>query len=253
MKTVINYDQEKLESEGLPEYIRDIETTPREPSITVTARPFAASGLGESPRANYTSDWVPPSQRDTGGFTRLPEPSTNLPKSDELEALWPGFHQDFMHTPRRSPSFYMMLGFLGGAIVSMVGVWAFAFIGGLFHHGPGSTKVEHKPAASQQVVETAGVNAVSNTVNNAAPLTPRGGDPKALLIPQHATVEVQAGDTMAAIAMREYGRVSPRMLDTIIKVNGLKNANFLSLGQKINLPNYQPITTTQAGSTSTTP
>ena len=47
------------------------------------------------------------------------------------------------------------------------------------------------------------------------------------------------GDTLAAIALREYKRVSPRLLDEICRNNGLKNANFLNLGQKINLPNYQ--------------
>jgi nucleoid-associated protein YgaU len=60
-------------------------------------------------------------------------------------------------------------------------------------------------------------------------------------------VQVQAGDTLAAIAMRNYKRVSPRLLDEICKANNMRNANVLSLGQKLTLPSYNTQPTQIAG------
>jgi nucleoid-associated protein YgaU len=45
---------------------------------------------------------------------------------------------------------------------------------------------------------------------------------------------------MAAIAIKEYGRATPRLLDSICKANNLRNANFLQLGQSLTLPDYLP-------------
>jgi hypothetical protein len=41
--------------------------------------------------------------------------------------------------------------------------------------------------------------------------------------------------------------VSPRLLDEICKSNNLRNANVLSLGQKLNLPEYHTQTAQIAG------
>jgi LysM repeat protein len=60
------------------------------------------------------------------------------------------------------------------------------------------------------------------------------------ITPAEPTYEVQSGDTLAAIALRNYKRVSPRLLDEICLANNMKNANVLSLGQKIVLPVYHP-------------
>ncbi len=55
--------------------------------------------------------------------------------------------------------------------------------------------------------------------------------------------EVQSGDTLAVIARRNCKHASPRLLDEICRANGMRNANVLSLGQKITLPNTtaQPV------------
>ncbi|HMO20916.1 MAG TPA: hypothetical protein PKC98_08100 [Candidatus Melainabacteria bacterium] len=47
------------------------------------------------------------------------------PKTDELEALWPGVHQEFMPPiqVKKTPSFYIMMGFIGGAVLSLMMVW----------------------------------------------------------------------------------------------------------------------------------
>ncbi|MBS1992054.1 MAG: LysM peptidoglycan-binding domain-containing protein [Cyanobacteria bacterium SZAS LIN-2] len=177
----------------------------------------------------YTRD----SQRDTGGFNRVTA-EVEAPRTDELEALWPGVHQDFLHSPKRTPSFYMMLGFMGGAFVSMFVIWGFAGVSSLMHGNgaPQTASAAHTQAAQPVATPVAAV--------------PQGGDQGAMLVPAHSSVTIQTGDTLAAVALREYKRVSPRLLDEICKNNGLKNANFLNLGQKINLPNYTPQATQMA-------
>ena len=74
-----------------------------------------------------------------------------------------------------------------------------------------------------------------------------GGD---LIIPLATTYEVQSGDTLAVIALRNYKHASPRLLDEICRANGMRNANVLSLGQKITLPEYHRQTSQVASTTS---
>jgi nucleoid-associated protein YgaU len=243
MTSVLNYEQDKLELEGLPEYVRESEASSRDAFVSISTKSLAEreaqrtlAGAGVSAgvyaSTNYSSTnndhpYPRDSQRDTGGFNRVTA-EVEAPKPDELEALWPGVHQDFLHSPKRTPSFYMMLGFMGGAFVSMFAVWCFAGVSQFAH---GSDKVQ-----------TANNGGQSQAAQQAAPpvaTMPQGSDPGAVLIPAHTTVSIGSGDTLAAIALREYKRVSPRLLDEICRNNGLKNANFLNLGQKINLPNYQ--------------
>jgi LysM repeat protein len=160
------------------------------------------------------------------------------PKSDELEALWPGVHQDFLHSPKRTPSFYLTIGFMAGAFLSMIGIWGYSSVSGMIATNPQSGKA---------AVATVGSPAAAPSGQSVA-VVPSGSDPNSLLVPAHTSVEIQTGDTLAAIALREYKRVSPRLLDEICRANGLKNANFLSLGQKITLPNYQSTAQVQAQS-----
>jgi nucleoid-associated protein YgaU len=221
MTIVLNYDQENMEVESLPEYVRDSDVGARDAFVSISARSLAER---EAQRTASTSEWQ--SQRDTGSFNRITS-EVAAPKTDELEALWPGVHQDFLHSPKRTPSFYLTLGFMAGAVISMVGVWGYSMVGGV---------VASLPQKGQAKVATVGAPAGTPAV---AVAVPQGGDPNSMLVPAHTSVEIQTGDTLAAIALREYKRVSPRLLDEICKANGLKNANFLSLGQKINLPNYQ--------------
>ncbi len=231
---MLNYEQDKLELEGLPEYVRESEASSRDAFVSISTKSLAereaqrtlttSSVYGGGSEYAYARD----SQRDTGGFNRVTT-EVEAPKADELEALWPGVHQDFLHSPKRTPSFYMMLGFMGGAFVSMIAVWCFAGITQLTHGG--------------DKVQTANAGGQSATAQQAAPpvaTVPQGSDPSAVLTPAHPTVVIGSGDTLAAVALREYKRVSPRLLDEICRSNGLKNANFLNLGQKITLPNYQP-------------
>jgi LysM repeat protein len=247
MTSVLNYEQDKLELESLPEYVRESEASSRDAFVSISTkslaereaqRTLAGTGVnaalyaGTNAGNNSDRAYQKDSQRDTGGFNRVTA-EVEAPKADELEALWPGVHQDFLHSPKRTPSFYLMLGFMGGAVVSMFAVWCFSGVSSLVH-----------PSGK---VQTA--NAGQLTAQQAATpvaTVPQGSDPSAILVPAHPTVTINTGDTLAAIALREYKRVSPRLLDEICRNNGLKNANFLNLGQKINLPNYQAQSTQMA-------
>lgn len=233
MTIVLNYDQEKLEMEGLPEYVRDSDVSSRDAFVSISTRSLAER---EALRTASTPDWQS-SQRDTGSYARVTT-EVETPKSDELEALWPGVHQDFLHSPKRTPSFYLTIGFMAGAFLSMIGIWGYSSVSGM---------IANNPQANKATVATVGTPAAAPAGQTVA-VVPSGGDPNSLLVPAHTSVEIQTGDTLAAIALREYKRVSPRLLDEICRANGLKNANFLSLGQKITLPNYQSTAQVQAQS-----
>jgi LysM repeat protein len=252
MTSVLNYEQDKLELDSLPEYVRESESTSRDAFVGISTKSMAgreaqrkqatatvyanqATKVNVGPQPGYLDDRVGQrsprdSQRDTGGFNRVTG-EVEAPRTDELEALWPGVHQDFLHSPKRTPSFYLMLGFMGGAFVSMIAIWAFSGVSQMVAHGGGKAAPQAMVAGQPQ---TAGQPAVAPVAT-----VPQGSDPNAVLVPAHPTVVIATGDTLAAIALREYKRVSPRLLDEICRNNGLKNANFLNLGQKINLPNYQ--------------
>lgn len=237
MSTVIKYDQEKLDVDGLPEYIRDTDSPARDAFGSISTRSLAER---EAKRLSAVSERQ--SQKDTGGFANIFS-DVQTPPADELEALWPGVHQDFFqsHAPKRTPSFHMMVGFLAGAVVSMVCIWGYSAISGLIASGSHNA---NKAAVTAPATTTA-------TAQSAPSSVPQGVDPSAVLKPAHPTVEVQNGDTMAAIALREYGKATPRLLDAICKANGMRNANFLNLGQKLNLPDYLPqAAQTAAGQTS---
>jgi LysM repeat protein len=61
-----------------------------------------------------------------------------------------------------------------------------------------------------------------------------------VIMPTTPTYEVKTGDTLAGIALIAYKRASPRLLDEICRANNMRNANVLSLGQKLVLPEYRP-------------
>jgi len=234
MNTVIKYDQEKLEVEGLPEYVRDTEAPARESYSSISTRSLAER---EAQRVSASAGRERQSQRDTGGFANIFS-DVHAPRADELEALWPGVHQDFFQQAqsKRTPSFYMMIAFLAGAVTSMIVIWGYSAVSSLVAN---AGKLADKPTA---------VSAPQPVAQQ--PLVPQNIDPSAILKPAHATVEVQNGDTLAAIAVREYGKTSPRLLDAICRANGLRNANFLKLGQALNLPDYTPQSAQPAGSVS---
>ena len=84
MSTVIKYDQEKLDVDGLPEYIRDTDSPARDAFGSISTRSLAER---EAKRLSAVSERQ--SQKDTGGFANIFS-DVQTPPADELEALWPG-------------------------------------------------------------------------------------------------------------------------------------------------------------------
>ncbi|PWU02790.1 MAG: hypothetical protein C5B53_01275 [Candidatus Melainabacteria bacterium] len=203
MATVINAEREPADLETLPEYVRENKSRSRDSLEFVSSKPVS------------TTETAPLAPNDPEG-----------PQADVLEALWPGVHhQEFIANPvRRSPSFYLTIGFMAGAALSMVGVWLYSVVPPMVS---GLTKPVPNTVVAQTSVKTAGANQ-------------QGQGPEEAVAPSQPTYEVQSGDTLAAIALRNYKRVSPRLLDEICSANNMKNANVLSLGQKLILPVYHP-------------
>lgn len=156
----------------------------------------------------------------------------DAPPSDELETLWPGVsnHQELggifqAANLKRTPSFYMMIGFMAGAVVSLLSVWGYSSV--TTHLAKGNddsgkeivTKVQEAQKEQNLVVQNI--------------------DPNAEIVPISSTYEVKSGDTLVVIAMKNYKKVTPRLIDQIVKANGLKSANALRLGETLKLPNYR--------------
>ena len=209
MSTVLDAERESLELESIPEYLSDSQLPSREAAVSMSSRVFTDR---ESSRPEIQSNITAPNRVE-----REPE------KSDELEALWPGVHHDFAPQSRKAPSFYMTVGFMAGAFISLIGVFGYSAV---------SNVVAHKDNANPTTM-VAGV--AKQTAQPTAIRTQGGGE---VLVPASPQIQVQTGDTLAAIALRNYKRVSPRLLDEICKTNNLRNANVLNLGQKLALPEY---------------
>jgi LysM repeat protein len=197
-------EREKLEFESLPEFVREPRTSTRD---------------SYSPR-------VAPQQQPE-------ESDVALPKSAELEALWPGVNHDFLHAPRKGASFYLTIGFLAGAVVSLVAVYGISAFTHVTAKDPAKKEivVAHGAQSTAGGAQTSGGAVVTTVVPN--------GEPE-IIVPLASTYEVGNGDTLAAIALKNYKRATPRLLDEICRANGMRNANVLSLGQKLALPEYRP-------------
>lgn len=207
---VLLSEKEKLDFDSVPEYVRE----PRSRDSYVS-------------KACYVEDEV----------------ETHA-KSAEIETLWPGVSADFLHgnSHKRQPSFYWSIGFVSGIVSSVLCV-------GLIYGGIQLFN-QHKELGAAQIVVAGGkganVTQAKNqltTVKGAAVVTTRVatavGDPD-LIVPLFNSYTVKTGDTLASIAVQAYKRATPRLLDEICKANNMRNANVLSLGQTLNLPQYRP-------------
>jgi nucleoid-associated protein YgaU len=205
-------EREKLEFESLPEFVREPRTSSRD-------------SYASAPKA--TPKTVQPA---------LPLSDDNdapLPKSAELEALWPGVNHDILSVPRKGPSFYLTIGFMAGAVVSLVVVWGISAVS----HIAASNPVKKEIVVAGGNATTSGTATATGTV--VTQQFPGGGEPE-VIVPISPTYVVADGDTLAAIALKNYKRATPRLLDEICRANGMRNANVLSLGQQLSLPEYRP-------------
>jgi len=229
MTTVASRDRDTIEIEPLPEYVREESAYKKEVSN-------AMPSLNPSSSNNTSSGSYERWERSSS-----PVVETEEQHSDVLEALWPGVHHDFERaasTTKRGPSFYLTIGFMGGAIVSMLGIWGFSSVSSVVANA--GQRTDKQIVQGQPSKDQAGAQ-------QTAQASAAGGD---LIVPLATTYEVQSGDTLAVIALRNYKHASPRLLDEICRANGMRNANVLSLGQKITLPEYHRATSQVASTTS---
>lgn len=213
MTTTIDCERETIDFDSIHEYLRDAHLPSREAAVSMSSNMFHQRQNSEEAAQLHAAQ------------------AHHDPKSDDIETLYPGVHhefrghQDFHHQPQqKAASFYLSIGFAAGAVVSLITVFAF-------------NSVSHMVTAkgtSQDKVQIA--------ANSAPSLTPMPGAPAGgeVLVPAAQQYQVQPGDTLAGIALHNYKKVSPRLLDEICRANNMRNANVLSLGQKLNLPEYHP-------------
>ncbi len=208
----ISFEAEPLDFEVLPEYVRESKGRARETAEIVAPR-------GASQR--YQEETERLQEQPLAENAKLENGKGRSTKGELLEALWPGVHHEVGYTVKRTPSFYLMAGFMGGAVISLAGAWIFTVISPMvagIGKSTGEATVTQKESKS----------------------TPGAGQSGDLMVPLVSVYEVQSGDTLAGIAYRNYKRCSPRLLDAICQANKLGSANVLSLGQKLILPDYRP-------------
>ncbi len=232
MATVIETPKEQLDTETISEYIRE----PKAPKPQVqksSQRSYSQDFLNSASEvisvAKAIKSAVVPAHTEQA--FKVTQKLTDIkaaeiddiiePKADILETLWPGVHQDFAHTLhiKRMPSYYLMFGFMGGAVIALIGLWSFSTISSLF------ANYGKSPASLTQ-------SKIGSTTVNANSLV--GG----VRVPLVSSYEVKEGDTLAGIVLHNYKHVSPRLIDEVCKVNNLTDANVLILGQKLVLPEY---------------
>ena len=219
MATVIETQKEQLDTDIISEYIREPKV--KKPQARSYSQDFLNSASEVISVAKAIKNSVSPAVSTAESKAVYSDDTTSGAKPDVLETLWPGVHQEFSHALhiKKAPSYFVMLGFMGGAVIVLIGIWSFSTISSLF------ANYGKSPAALTQVKSN---NAQSDSS------TPSGG----VRVPLVSTYEVQEGDTLAGIVLHNYKHVSPRLLDEICKTNNLTDANVLILGQKLVLPEY---------------
>lgn len=227
MTTTIDCERHTMDFGAVPEYLREAQLPTRDAAVSMSSSMLNQRLIEEdSSRSNNINF----------------EPDT--PKSEELEVLWPGVHHehhDFVPPPKRSASFYLSVGFAAGAIISLAGVFGFFSVSKI-------VTAAKNPADNKILVAGVPAPAAGAAAPAVAAQTTPTGD---TLVPAAPQYQVQAGDTLAGIAYKNYKRVSPRLLDEIVRANGMRSANVLSLGQKLTLPEYHPSNQIAATTTGT--
>jgi LysM repeat protein len=211
MATVMNSGKDPAELETLPEYIRESKGRSRE-TYEFTAPRYQTREIASD---RYQSDIVATVDDSE------PVAPVASSKGDMLETLWPGVHHELTQPAKRSGSFYLTIGFMAGAFISLIGVWVIGTVSPMV-----TSASKPAPATVTQSAKSSGA-------------ADQKGSGEAI-VPLVSTYEVQSGDTLAKIAYQNYKHCSPRLLDEICQANKLASANVLNMGQKLVLPEYHP-------------
>jgi len=133
----------------------------------------------------------------------------------ELDVLWQGFKVN--HREERSPGFYMTVGFVTGAICTIL-----------------MTLIINMGAPSKDNISDLNLwkNANTKPTVNVAPST------KTETVNSVKTTEyqVKSGDTLGAIAYKFYGISNPDKINRIQTANNLKSPDDLQIDQKLIIP-----------------
>lgn len=149
-------------------------------------------------------------------------------KERELDMLWTNFKQ---HSKQdKSPTVYLITGFIAGAIVMLIITSLIGFSMKSMNESAEdiSTKVPDTKIEDTAITFIPADKEVSATSTKATATTtaPR----------QDEIYTVQSGDTLESIIIRFYGSYSMEREQAIKAANGMKNPNALSIGQKLRIP-----------------
>ena len=149
-------------------------------------------------------------------------------KERELDMLWTNFKQ---HSKQdKSPTVYLITGFIAGAIVMLIITSVIGFSMKSMNESAEdiSTKVPDTKIEDTAITFIPADKEVSATSTKVATTTtaPR----------QDEIYTVQSGDTLESIIIRFYGSYSMKREQAIKAANGMKNPNALSIGQKLRIP-----------------
>ena len=149
-------------------------------------------------------------------------------KERELDMLWTNFKQ---HSKQdKSPTVYLITGFIAGAIVMLIITSLIGFSMKSMNESAEdiSTKVPDTKIEDTAITFIPADKEVSATSTKVAATAtaPR----------QDEIYTVQSGDTLESIIIRFYGSYSMKREQAIKAANGMKNPNALSIGQKLRIP-----------------
>ncbi len=150
-------------------------------------------------------------------------------KERELDMLWTNFKQ---HSKQdKSPTVYLITGFIAGAIVMLI---ITSLIGFSMKSMNESAEDISTKVPDTKIEDTAITFIPADKDSNVAPvktssMTQTGAK-------QDEIYTVQEGDTLESIIIRFYGSYSMKHEQAIKAANGMKNPNALSIGQKLRIP-----------------
>ncbi len=172
-----------------------------------------------------------------------PEVYVRQNKDKELDMLWKDFK---LPRGERSPIIYLGMGFITGVVVTLI---VSAFIGmssGNFHIKSADTEpasVETTVTAPVQqetaVQESANETETETTAKKFGLFGAKSGsseNSQTSAVQSNKEYEVQSGDTMEKIVRQFYGTYSGDKVEAIMNLNNMKDANKLSIGQKLLIP-----------------
>ncbi|MBQ1612802.1 MAG: LysM peptidoglycan-binding domain-containing protein [Alphaproteobacteria bacterium] len=181
-----------------------------------------------------------------------PEVYVRPSKEKELDLLWKDFR---IPKGERSPIVYLGLGFVAGVVTTLALSAVISMSSGNFHFGTqhnAASEIEGQNSTSVSETVEASVSTSGEAVSEETAAESSGTAKKFGLFgssksnnetssqtsssQSYREYIVQDGDTMEKIAKSFYGTYSPEKVDAIVKANNMKDANRLSIGQKLNIP-----------------